>query len=103
MTDYMKWQNFIKSHCLWDEFKRKTLENYKKCDITMYKYFLMIDGDDLGEIDSMGQEDLMLSAFNVVPTGLWNDNNPDKVWEDLHQSWITYLLSINYKFKEDIC
>jgi hypothetical protein len=94
MTDYKIFQKFLLDRVLWYEFKEKTEKNYKNCKLSVYGYFCMI-------VRETGQEDLVTSAFNTVSAGLWNPDCPDKKWNDLHQEWIDYLISINHKFKEE--
>jgi hypothetical protein len=85
---------------LWDEFKEKTLRNYKGCDMTMYKYFNLIAHDKLGqEDDKLGQEDLITCAFPTANV-IYGLDHPDLVWNKLHEDWITYLRSVNHEFKE---
>jgi hypothetical protein len=96
VTDYKRFQSFIQSKGLWDEFKEKTLRNYKGCGMTMYKYFNMVAYEKEALAD---QSDLIHNAFTYVqnPYAL---GHPDVVWAQLHQDWIAELVSLNYKFRK---
>ena len=95
MTDYKRFQSFIQSKGLWDEFKKKTLKNYRIKGFSMLQYFNLVayDKEELSD-----QSDLIVSAFCIV--SCTRGNHPDAVWEQLHRDWIAELVSINYKFRE---
>jgi hypothetical protein len=87
VTDYKRFQSFIQSKGLWEEFKEKTLKNYSHCGINMYQYYKLIAECSEGW---NYEEDLIISAFPYAQVR-YSDNHPDHVWADLHQAWVDHI------------
>ncbi len=87
MTKYKQFQKFLQDQGVWDEFKYKTLKNYRNCDMSMYKYYKLIVNCPEGWTS---EEDLILSAFPYAQVR-FGDNHPDTVWVELHLAWMAHI------------